>query len=1099
VRGAALSPSAHFNARTPHSATRDAAARVLQAYWRLARELRRARKWQVVAADLRALEEEEEEASLSRVVEDEDDLESFAPPRSGRVDDVLNERVSARVSLRFARVSEEAAEALAAQRQRRRPRTPHLLAADREGDFLHPSNLTKAVLHDKTPQRVAYPGVVRSWKDATVRAKAVAAASMPRSTVAGGKPTPYSLKEPMDQLHLGAGISLYFGQVWSNLWLFFACAALVTPSIVFHLLAQRRFDVYSDRQSIFSQITLGTQQVSNMDVSSGGLVSTTDVRYAGYKKEVILLGISILDCAHVALFVGASSLMRARQRARQRVTAGSEPSLGRYSLIVWGLPLESATPELAAEVRRHFESLDPGRGGGCAGCAVADVALATTCAQMLRLFRGRGEALRARRAASALLSRSRGEEGEQAKAQAVKQLEACDARIQAEFAKRSLNTVAAFVTFEHADVAAHVARTYDSLRARILPPAQLRFRGDPDELLWPTSGHRLRVCPAPEPSNILWSHLEVGGLQRLLRRGAVNCVAVALMCATFGIVVAASNVSKELPPNVSQADSAAAGVLQCDALWPMGGAYSVQRQAARDGAMALARGGAGGKGVGADCGSFAGHGLFLGYGVGGSSTPPFSPLYGGAALTGNASTPAYQCAAQLCLQWTCESLGVGAYLRSTDGANALCSAYWLAEFKTTGFLVTSSAVIVAVNQLFRVLITSLAHFEKHHTLSAEEAAISIRFFVSSLINTALIYLIVYGAVQNYPGGLLDIRFLFGGKHFAFTRDWYSEVGSSIIRTMVLRCVLDPVVTWLLYGFGRLGRRLRKHRIATQELMDKRYQGPIFCLAERYGQHTAYLFTVFLFSSGLPVLVWFAAFYYGLSWLSDKLFLLRACRTPPAYDPALHESALGLVKWAALLHFAVGTWMFSEAGSTSLEGVVSSALGRVDASVLQNADLSSQFNLRQRALKTVAFPQFLGFLACCALVLLGSTVRATLGRLAAAYLSLWTTVCADPASDAAAKLPPLNEARYELEEEQVHEQVRGDVGGLPESKHGWSGATSYAMSHDERYRELFTDPSAGEGGAPGTRNRRAAAQAALERAALQGFVIFDPASVSAQDK
>lgn len=54
-------------------------------------------------------------------------------------------------------------------------------------------------------------------------------------------------------------------------------------------------------------------------------------------------------------------------------------------------------------------------------------------------------------------------------------------------------------------------------------------------------------------------------------------------------------------------------------------------------------------------------------------------------------------------------------------------------------------------------------------------------------------------------------------------------------------------------------------------------------------------------------------YCCLSAVSDRLFVLRACNTPPAFNTRLLTSVLRLVPYSALLHFAFGTWFFSSVG------------------------------------------------------------------------------------------------------------------------------------------------------------------------------------------
>jgi hypothetical protein len=656
-----------------------------------------------------------------------------------------------------------AAAAAAAARPQRRARTPHAAPDDREGDFIHPDDRPRAVVRTAAGERRAYPGVARSWAAACARAQAAAAAAAPRKPPPPGAPrgtlpTPYPLLSTRieDVGSLGEGVVLYFTWLAWLARLFFLCGVLATPACVFHALSQRRFHVFSDRQDAFAQLTLGTQQTTNAADAAASAssssssaqmttISTGEVYYFGYRKESLLLACSLLDVAYVALFLLVVTLLRVSQRRVAKRARAETLTIGRFTVLVRGLPAAPASGAYATAVRRHFEAAY-GRG------AVAEVALATACGDMLRLFRRRGAALASRRAAAAAVNRSRGASSSavRAAAAAAAAVRAADDAIEGAFARdgaSSLSVVAAFVTFDSASIRDRALAEHASLRGRLFPPRRLRF-----PLERSVSGRRvaLEVTPAPEPSNVLWSHLEYGRFAQALRSGVTNCATVCLMVASFAIIIAAESLSEALPPNVSEADTRAAGALSCATLWPTLAAATANSDPARVAVAALAA-----HASAATCAPLVGNGVFLGYGAGGGTFPPFSPLTPSGLLSnasawsrpGGAGNNAYACGALLCAQWRCEELGVAAWARDVDGARAFCGGYWRSEFRTTALLVASSGVVVAVNLLFRALITALTAFEKHHTVSAAEAAIAFKFFLSTVINTSLIFLIVYGAIQ----------------------------------------------------------------------------------------------------------------------------------------------------------------------------------------------------------------------------------------------------------------------------------------------------------------------------------------------------------------
>ena len=1099
------------------------AAATIQAAWRGHRFHLVAERWRALVAELRdAVADEEEEDVVAELPED-DGLQTHAPVASSSsllraISSTLTASKSAKIpQTRVSSVHAERegkltpAAASQPQPQRRRRTKPSKFTPDREGEFVSINNETKAVssfllcrggrdsltipeqvARTRDGKRVAYPAVVRSWLDANARAVEVAAADAPRVrtvTPAGLFPL---LSTRITSVGVGEGVVLYFTWLKMLARLFCVMGIIATPACIFNVMAQRRFKVFSDRQDIFAQVTLGTQQVSNaVEVAAAGGaagINTADTLYYGYRKETILFICSLLDVSYMLVFVITVTVMRVVQGRLNKREQAESLSIGRFSVLVSKMPRTPATVGLASSLRQHFEQAY-GRG------SVAEVALATACASELRLFRSRNAALVRRRNAAALINASRGAMGTSQLAAAVLGVRMADAAIERAYAYSSVPTcVAAFVTFETAPLRDRCVAEHGSLRAVLFPPTRLLYKGT----------RPLTVTPAPEPTNLNWTHLEFGRVSRFFRGALTNCLAVSLMIGTAAIIIAASQSSSEVPLSVNQADTLAAGMLNCEAIWPLAAATSDSdpaRMSARDLASRIKPD---------QCALFVGNGVFLGYGQSGTAEPPFSPLYGGAALAGNASlgTPAYACAAQVCWRWSCTSAGVQAWLSNERESREFCQDYWTSEFRTTALLLGATGTVAVTNIVFRFLIKALTRFEKHHTVSAAEAAIAFKFMLSTIINTLIIFLFAYGAVMGYPDGLLNIRFLFGGRYYSFTRDWYSEVGASLIRTLALNSVISCFLTWIMVGIVRSIRRSRRPGVITQQQLDETYMHFNFELAQRYGEQTAFIFLVLMLSSGLPVLIWFGCAYFLIWFWSDKTFLLRASRTPVAYDSALSRFALKLLPWAAALHFAFGTWMYADAGTDSALQLLHRTVGSsgvagvtVDDGLRQNTDLSSQFNFRTRILKVAALPQFVGLLLITAISVLIVLLR-VIRRIVGVFFAACAACCNDTGirkevNEIAARLPFLSDARFETVD---------PAASSPEAraKGQWSGPTSYAMIHDARFASLFADPITGAAVNPASKPARgttglltARAHAAAARAAVEGFVVFDSSAAVKQ--
>lgn len=80
---------------------------------------------------------------------------------------------------------------------------------------------------------------------------------------------------------------------------------------------------------------------------------------------------------------------------------------------------------------------------------------------------------------------------------------------------------------------------------------------------------------------------------------------------------------------------------------------------------------------------------------------------------------------------------------------------------------------------------------------------------------------------------------------------------------------------------------------------------------RYSQILTNIFMTLMYGSGIPVLYFaFVVSLFLIYWV-DKLLFFRIYRTPPRYGKELIASVRGLIKYAIMLHFLIGFWMYSQ--------------------------------------------------------------------------------------------------------------------------------------------------------------------------------------------
>ena len=460
----------------------------------------------------------------------------------------------------------------------------------------------------------------------------------------------------------------------------------------------------------------------------------------------------------------------------------------------------------------------------------------------------------------------------------------------------------AFVTFEQEEGKIRcVDRMPDSLQMRwfgsCLQPQYLRFTHNGEYVL--------RFKAAPPPSAIIWENLAHGKLERLLRALVANIVATVLCVLSvllvfklmekqrsFQSTYESSTVScADTPPSrydvqlgfLKNNNTASEAVnCFCDAAVSNPSLYSLNAIAK----FYLAE----------DCNS--------------QTSCAFNTTNGTSRLwLGGIAEPAANTAER-------QKLDDFQY----EGATVSLCVEYLASLATIQTLIfTSIFLTLFVNTLLDQLLRRLVKHEKHASITSEQRAITRKVFAAQFINTAVITLTVQGNLERVSSNPGALRPLFQGQHSDFSADWYKNVGSGLVLTMMFN-IFAPH-TWPLYRVGLQRFRIwrdrgfdwsAKHisRQLTQDDLEDMYSGPPFQIATRYGQMLNTIFVTLLFSPGLPLLWWTAAATFFVSYWVDKFLFCRYYSTPPLYDESASRVVTGLLPWAVLGHFAVGFWMWS---------------------------------------------------------------------------------------------------------------------------------------------------------------------------------------------
>jgi hypothetical protein len=100
-------------------------------------------------------------------------------------------------------------------------------------------------------------------------------------------------------------------------------------------------------------------------------------------------------------------------------------------------------------------------------------------------------------------------------------------------------------------------------------------------------------------------------------------------------------------------------------------------------------------------------------------------------------------------------------------------------------------------------------------------------------------------------------------------------------------------------------------------LNRLYEGPKFNISTQYAKHLAFIFTVMLYSCGLPILLPILFVYFVLSFWIDKLMsknvynmiVLRFYKEPPRYSQWIHQAVIRILPLATIFHMALSLWIY----------------------------------------------------------------------------------------------------------------------------------------------------------------------------------------------
>ena len=245
-------------------------------------------------------------------------------------------------------------------------------------------------------------------------------------------------------------------------------------------------------------------------------------------------------------------------------------------------------------------------------------------------------------------------------------------------------------------------------------------------------------------------------------------------------------------------------------------------------------------------------------------------------------------------------------------SGAYCASFFSDLMRKVGLGLVASLIIVFVNLMMPFVLEWSTHFERHVSMSAEQSSMAYKLFVSTLVNTVLVTVIV-GAylpgIQSLFSNSALGSLLFAGAYSDVTPAWYQTIGRSLIITLAATPAFNRLLTALQWPAK--WARLRAARTAlNQRTMNELVTGPPFVLSSRYGEAISSAFACLIFNSTMPVLAIVGYLDFALRYWTSKAELLTLAQYPPAYGPHIAGMMARMLPWAAVAHLSFAIWVRS---------------------------------------------------------------------------------------------------------------------------------------------------------------------------------------------
>jgi len=270
--------------------------------------------------------------------------------------------------------------------------------------------------------------------------------------------------------------------------------------------------------------------------------------------------------------------------------------------------------------------------------------------------------------------------------------------------------------------------------------------------------------------------------------------------------------------------------------------------------------------------------------------------------------------------WSSKTIYTSSTLKVNNKAYTanLCEQWAWDKYVIKGAGFGQSALINVVNTILRMCIVGMIYWVGEDTHSEMTQTITSYVFITQFFNTGFILLL---SNANFYDSGIPLAMIFKGSSMDFGEIWYTDVGLSIVKTMMIAAFMPLVEfggawapSWAKRKMDTGCKCCKTDSYTTKKMSIQRYaelwQGPDYFIHFKYSNVLNITFVTMLYGAAMPVLFPVAMLTFFNIYTQERLCLAYYYQQPPSLDDKLIKSTLRILKWGVVGYLAFGYWSYS---------------------------------------------------------------------------------------------------------------------------------------------------------------------------------------------